>query len=182
MTNPDALSLWLASGGILGSVLRAWITNSQNFRSKKSLADVVIGFFVGFLWPLYPLIDFPAGATTMQKAIIVAAVSYLAGDLLLNALGKLGALAGKLNGTLIPPKAVVLLGLVPFLTGCIPVVLLTPALLLNAGATGMSVYQKREARHAEDRQTEEIKKLREEIARHRDRAPSPETAPPVVTP
>ena len=104
MTNPDALSLWLAAGGVAGSALRALLTTSQPFLSRKSLADLVIGFMVGFLWPLYPLLDFPAGATMLQKAVIVAAIAYLAGDMLLNAFTRVSALLVKLNGTAPAPQ------------------------------------------------------------------------------
>ena len=133
--NPDALSIALAAGGVCGSVLRAYITNSQQFISKKSLADVVVGFLVGFLYPLYPLIDFPANATTLQKAIMVAAIAYLAGDLLLNSLEKLAGLASKISAPLIPPpKSLVFALLIPALAGC----------AIPGSVTGMSAEQLRE--------------------------------------
>ena len=50
--------------------------------------------------------------------------------------------------------------------GCAAI--LAPALILDAVATGVSVYQRREDRLAENAQTDEIKALREEIARLRN--------------
>lgn len=117
--NGDALSLWLAAGGLLGSALRVLLTSSQPVLSKKSGTDLVVGVLVGFLWPLYPLIDFPDRATTLQKAAIVAAVAYLAGDMLINLMGRITAALGKLNAPMIDAKkAVMWLALVPLLAGC----------------------------------------------------------------
>lgn len=93
MTAIDLLSLWLALGGVAGSVARVLITQSQSWRDRKSIGDVVVGFAVGYLWPLYPLIDFPATATTPQKAVIVAVIAYFAGDVIQNGLSKLASMA-----------------------------------------------------------------------------------------
>lgn len=124
MTASDALSLILAAGGVAGSLLRAGLTTSQDFRSRKTIADVAIGFFVGFLWPLYPLVPFPDNATMLQKAGIVAAVAYLAGDVLINAFGQAATFLTRLKGaeTVKPLIALVVIGSLA-LAGCAPKVL-----------------------------------------------------------
>lgn len=99
----DRLSLVLALGGLVGSAARALLTTSQPTFSRRSLADVLIGGAVGFLWPLYPLIDFPAGATMFQKAVIVGVIAYFAGDVLLNSFQRLTAGLAKLNDAVVPP-------------------------------------------------------------------------------
>jgi len=100
VSTPDALSLWLAGGGLLGSFLRAWITVSQATWSKQTLVDLVIGGAVGFLYPLYPVIAFPPAATMAQKAVIVGVCAYVAGDFVQNAFQRI---AGKLAAPMIPP-------------------------------------------------------------------------------
>lgn len=100
MTSPDMVSLMLALGGVVGSAARSALTASQPFASRKTATDLVIGALVGFLWPLYPLIDFPAGSTTLQQAVIVAAIAYITGDALINVLTRLGSFVAKE-----PPKA-----------------------------------------------------------------------------
>lgn len=48
-------------------------------------------------------------------------------------------------------------------SGC--AALLAPALLLDAASTGVNVYQSREARHATEALTEEVRPLREALER-----------------
>ena len=62
-------------------------------------------------------------------------------------------------------------------TGCVEVL----ALGVSAISSGVGIYQRKSARGAQDEQTEEIKALREEIARLRARiVPSPVLRAPAV--
>lgn len=90
----------LALGGIAGSALKAFVSNDQGTFSKKSLADVLIGGAVGLLYPLYPIISLPPGASLAQQATLIAVIAYFTGDLALNVLQKVSAgVASFKNGT-----------------------------------------------------------------------------------
>ena len=92
-----------AIGGLVGSAVRAVITTSQVTLSRQSIVDVLIGGAVGLLWPLYPVIELPAHASTLQNATIVGLFAYMSGDFVVNALRRIGALT-KPNGTAPTPK------------------------------------------------------------------------------
>jgi len=83
-------AIYLALGGLVGSGLKAYVTTTQENFSKQSLADVLIGGAVGLLYPLYPVIDFPAGASIVQKAVMIAVIAYFSADLIPGILSKLG--------------------------------------------------------------------------------------------
>ncbi len=104
-------SLILAIGGLLGSALKSWMTSTQATWSKQSLADVIIGAAIGLLYPLFPLVPFPDGASLAQKGAILFVLSYFGADLLTNLFQRLGM---KTPGKL----PVVLLLLLPTLTAC----------------------------------------------------------------
>ena len=86
----DRLALYLAGGALAGGLLRAWVTYGANFfRDRKSIADLVITGAIGFLWPVAagPLgIELPGGM--IQQAVMVGAIAYFAGDLLINFFNK----------------------------------------------------------------------------------------------
>jgi uncharacterized membrane protein YraQ (UPF0718 family) len=94
------LSIALALGGIVGSALRVFITNDQTTFSRKSIGDILVGGAVGVLWPLYPLVELPVGASVLQQASLIGVVSYLAGDVIQNLVQRVGL---KLNGGTTPP-------------------------------------------------------------------------------
>lgn len=98
MTPTDVLSLVLALAGVAGALARAGLTVSQPFLSRKTIGDALVGGFVGVLWPLYPVIDFPASATLLQKAVIVMVIAYFAGDVLQNGLSRLLGAIRPANG------------------------------------------------------------------------------------
>lgn len=80
----------LALGGIVGSALKAWVTTDQMNVSKNTVADVLIGGAVGLIYPLYPVIDFPAAATLVQKAAIIGMIAYFSSDLITNVAARFG--------------------------------------------------------------------------------------------
>ena len=83
-------AIYLALGGLVGSGLKAWLTTTQENFSKQSLADVLIGGAIGFLYPIYPLIDFPVSASIAQKAVMLAVLAYFSADMIPNVLSKIG--------------------------------------------------------------------------------------------
>lgn len=104
--------------GLLAAVLKAYFSADQATFSRKSVADVIIGGAVGLLYPLFPLVPLPAGASLIQRAAIVLVICYVSTDLLQNVLGKIGIAMP--SGTPKPALAWVLLPLlgVTALTGC----------------------------------------------------------------
>lgn len=88
----DPVSLWLAGGALLGSAMRAFLTPAQKTLSRKSIADVVIGGAVGLLYPLYPVVPLPGGASPLQLAVVMFVLAYFSSDFLVNVVTKLGAL------------------------------------------------------------------------------------------
>ncbi len=88
----DAI-LVLALGGILGAALRVVVTPEQPTFSRRTIADVVLGGVVGLLYPLYPVVQFPADATLLQRAAIVGLVAYFSGDLAAGLAARVKALA-----------------------------------------------------------------------------------------
>lgn len=85
------VSIALAIGGLAGSLLRVVVTQDQDTFSKKSVADVVVGGAVGLLYPLYPVIELPAGASILQQAALVGVISYLTGDFVQSIVGRFGS-------------------------------------------------------------------------------------------
>ena len=83
-----SIEVWLALGGVCGAALRVIVTTAQPTLSRKSMVDILIGGAVGLLYPLYPVIDFPATATTLQKAAIIALLAYFASDFLVNTVSR----------------------------------------------------------------------------------------------
>jgi len=84
------LELWLMMGGIAGAALRVFVSNSQTTLSKQSIGDILIGGAVGLLYPLYPILEFPANASLYQKAGLIFVLSYLSADFVQNVIRKLG--------------------------------------------------------------------------------------------
>lgn len=80
----------MAVGGIVGSALKAFVTNSQHTLSRQSIADILIGGAVGILYPLFPLIELPATASPLQKAAMIGVLAYFSSDLTANIATKLG--------------------------------------------------------------------------------------------
>lgn len=83
-------SLAYGIAGLVGSGLKAWVSNDQSSFSKKSLADVLIGGAVGVLYPLFPFFPMPDGATLLQQSALIGVVSYFSSDLITNIMTKLG--------------------------------------------------------------------------------------------
>lgn len=83
-------ALYLALGGLAGSALKAYIATDQNTLSRQTIADVAIGAAVGFLYPLYPVIEFPPVASVAQKAVMMGVLSYFSADMIQGVLFKLG--------------------------------------------------------------------------------------------
>lgn len=83
-------SVYLALGGLIGSGLKAWLTTTQENFSKQSLGDVLIGGAIGFLYPIYPIIDFPVAASIAQKAVMLGVIAYFSADLIPGVLTKIG--------------------------------------------------------------------------------------------
>lgn len=67
-------------------------------------------------------------------------------------------------------KLVILLLIALTLTGCVAA-LLTPALVLDAVVGSVGIYQRYEDRQTQQTQNEEIRALRQEIQRLRERLP-----------
>lgn len=84
------LQIALLIAGLLGSGLKAYVTQSQTTWSKKSLVDIIIGGFAALLIPIYLPSLLPAGADVASTFAIVAVMSYASSDLIQNVLGKLG--------------------------------------------------------------------------------------------
>ena len=76
--------------GLIGSGLKAWVSNDQLSWSKKSAADVLIGGAVGVLYPLFPLVPLPETANLLQQGAIIGIISYFSSDLITNVLTKFG--------------------------------------------------------------------------------------------
>lgn len=83
-------SLAYGIAGLIGSGLKAWVSNDQASFSKKSLADVLIGGAVGILYPLMPFVPFPEGATLLQQSAMIGVISYFSSDLITNVMTKFG--------------------------------------------------------------------------------------------
>lgn len=84
------VSLVYGIAGLVGSALKAWVSNDQASFSKKSLADILIGGAVGVLYPLFPLIPLPEGANLLQQGAIIGVISYFSSDLITNVMTKFG--------------------------------------------------------------------------------------------
>lgn len=76
----DPVTLWLGLGGLVGAALRSIVTLDQKTLSKQTVVDVLIGGAVGMLYPLYPVIPFPDGASLLQRAVIMAMMAYSTSD------------------------------------------------------------------------------------------------------
>jgi VIT1/CCC1 family predicted Fe2+/Mn2+ transporter len=87
------ISVAFGIAGLIGSGLKAWVSNDQASLSKKSLADVLIGGAVGVLYPLMPLVPIPDHATMLQASTLIGIMSYFSSDLITNVLTKLGITA-----------------------------------------------------------------------------------------
>jgi hypothetical protein len=84
------VSIAYGIAGLVGSALKAWVSNDQASFSKKSLADVLIGGAVGILYPLFPFVPMPDGASLLQQSALIGVVSYFSSDLITNVMTKLG--------------------------------------------------------------------------------------------
>lgn len=84
------VSLVFGLAGLIGSALKAWVSNDQASFSKKSVADVAIGAAVGILYPLFPVIPLPESASLIQQGAVIGLVSYFSSDLITNVMTKLG--------------------------------------------------------------------------------------------
>lgn len=84
------VSLVYGLAGLIGSALKAWVSNDQASLSKKSVADVAIGAAVGILYPLYPILPIPEHASIIQQGAIIGVISYFSSDLITNVMTKLG--------------------------------------------------------------------------------------------
>ncbi len=84
------VSLAYGIAGLIGSGLKAWVSNDQASLSKKSLADVLIGGAVGILYPLMPFVPFPEGANLLQQSAMIGVISYFSSDLITNVMTKFG--------------------------------------------------------------------------------------------
>lgn len=84
------VSVAFGIAGLVGSALKAWVSNDQASFSKKSLADVLIGGAVGILYPLMPFVPIPDNATLLQSATLIGVVSYFSSDLITNIMTKFG--------------------------------------------------------------------------------------------
>jgi len=78
------LTLVFILAGIIGAGLRAFLAASQEAVSRKSVVDVIVGGLVGGLYPLYPVI--PLVGNWLQQGLEVALLSYVAGDVVQNAI------------------------------------------------------------------------------------------------
>lgn len=84
------VSLAFGIAGLVGSGLKAWVSNDQASFSKKSVADVLIGGAVGILYPLVPFVPIPETANLLQQSALIGVISYFSSDLITNILTKFG--------------------------------------------------------------------------------------------
>lgn len=89
-------TLMLTGAGAVGTALRALVSQSQDTFSRKTLADVVIGAFIGGLWPQLGLPML--GTTMLGQAFFIALLSYFTDHALQN---YFGSYIEKITGT--PP-------------------------------------------------------------------------------
>jgi hypothetical protein len=90
--------LILATAGLLGSFLRAWMTRGQATWSRDTAGECFLGIVAGILWPTFgvKIVPFPVDANFLVKAAVVAGIAYIAGDVIQNMIpGLLGRLVGK---------------------------------------------------------------------------------------
>lgn len=85
----------LALGGLVGSAVKSWVTMSQATFSKQSVVDIVIGGVVGLLWPIWPPLPLPEGASLVQQAALVGCFAYFSSDLIANLARRFGGTATK---------------------------------------------------------------------------------------
>lgn len=83
----DALSIATFLGGLVGSALRAAIAPDQEFASRKTVADVLIGGLVGILVPV--TVGLPEAWTLAQKFAAIAVLAYTASNVLQDVAGQL---------------------------------------------------------------------------------------------
>ncbi len=84
------LQIALLLAGLLGSVLKAWATQSQETFSKKSVVDVVLGGLAAVLVPQFLPSLLPPDANLLSTFAIVAVISYASADFVQNIIGKFG--------------------------------------------------------------------------------------------
>lgn len=98
-TEPATLeALAFFAGGVVGCACRAAISKSQDFYTRKTVADLIIGGLTGIIYPVIAPIPIPssAHANIIQQAAFVALVSYFVDHLLQNYFGqRIAALVAK---------------------------------------------------------------------------------------
>lgn len=86
----DKVSLTFLLAGLVGGALKAFLSNSQENISVKSLGDVVIAGLVGLLWPALGPIPIPEKLTLIQQAGFITFISYTGSHVVTSVLGKIG--------------------------------------------------------------------------------------------
>ena len=87
---PTTLQIALFVCGLLGSALKAYVTDSQATFSRRSIGDIITGGVIAVLVPIYLPALLPAAQNVFGQAMVIFALSYFSSDLLTNVLVKLG--------------------------------------------------------------------------------------------
>lgn len=88
--SPTTASLVFFAAGVLGAILKSYLSADQQTKSKKTLGDVILGGLTGILIPLLAPSLIPANANIVQQAALVAVGAYAGSDIIQNALMKVG--------------------------------------------------------------------------------------------
>lgn len=105
MTPEMTQSVTYFVAGVVGTGCKSLLSQGQDFISKKTVVDIVVGGLVGILLPMFPIIPIPKDANLIQQAAMVAFVSYAAGHAIMSGLlTRMDSTKQLLSPTPEPPK------------------------------------------------------------------------------
>lgn len=86
---PEAM--WLAAGGIVGALVRAFLVTHQTTFGRETAFDCFLGFAIGVLWnvPMFgvwPLFELSPRASYFQHAVLMALIVVVGVELAKRAL------------------------------------------------------------------------------------------------